>query len=228
MKSTAADVRVQILRSRDKFWRVTDFDAKPHAVVMELRRLVDAGELERVRRGVYWRGRKSRFGRDVPAAVQALREVVGVGEAVGAAGWYATNLLGLSTQVAPQPVVSTTRRPPTGLRGVRVISRASRIGRRDARLNDIEVTLLEALEGWDKYVELEKTKALGRFVELLRQPDVRLNRILRAAVTESPVVRERLRAVLQHGGWREAASRIMRARSRTSSARALRVIPDVS
>lgn len=228
MKSTAAVVRTQILRSQDKFWRIIDFDAKPHAVAMELRRLVDAGELERVRRGVYWRGRKSRFGRDVPAAVQALREVVGAGEAVGAAGWYATNLLGLSTQVAPQPVVSTTRRPPTGLRGVRVINRASRIGRRDAKLNDIEVTLLEALEGWDKYVELEKKKALARFVELLRQPDVRLNRILRASVTESPVVRERLRAVLQHGGWREAASRIVRARSRTSSARALRVIPDAS
>lgn len=223
-KSVAADVRQRVLRSEDRFWNVDDFGGQPHAVAMELKRLVEAGELERVRRGVYWRGRKTRFGMRVASAVEALREVAGDREAVGAAGWYATNLLGLSTQVSPEPVVSITSRPPTGLHGVRVINRASKRGRRDARLNDIEVTLLEALEGWDKYVELDRASALDRFVELFRRPDVRVDRLVRASRTESAVVRERLRAVLKHGGWREQAPKITRARSRSSRERAYRVI----
>lgn len=224
MEGIAAHVRGRVLRSADRFWRVEDFHAEPHAVVMELRRLVDSGELERVRRGVYWRGRKTRFGMAVPEPIAALRQVVGEREAIGAAGWYATNLLGLSTQVSPEPVVSTTRRPPTGLRGIRVVNRASRTGRRDARLNEIEVTLLEALEGWDKHVELDRREALERFVKLLKQRNVRLDRVVSAMQTESPVVRERLRAVLDHAGWPEHARLIPRARSESSKRRAMQVV----
>lgn len=191
---------------------------------MELGRLADAGELERIRRGVYWRGRETRFGMNAASAVQALREVAGDREAVGAAGWYATNLLGLSTQVAPEPVVSITARPPTGLRGVRVINRTSRSGRREARLNDVEVTLLEALEGWDRYIELGSAEALQRFVDVVRRPEIRLDRLVRAAKTESSTVRERLRAVLEAGGWDEQARKIDRARSVSGQARARRVL----
>jgi hypothetical protein len=222
--STAARVRRRVLGSEERFWHAEDFDDEPHAVVMELGRLADAGEIERVRRGVYWRGRETRFGMNAASAVQALREVAGDREAVGAAGWYATNLLGLSTQVAPEPVVSVTARPPTGLRGIRVINRTSRSGRREARLNDVEVTLLEALEGWDKYIELGSAEALQRFVDVVRRPEIRLDRLVRAAKTESSTVRERLRAVLEAGGWDEQARKIDRARSITGQARARRVL----
>src|SRR5689334_3002747 len=139
--SAAADVRRRVLRSSDRFWHVEDFDLPAHAAVLELRRLVETGELERVRRGVYWRGRKTRFGPAVPDAVDAVREVVDPEEAVGAARWYATNLLGLSTQVSPKPVVAVTRRPPSGFRGVEVVDRTARSGRRRARLNPLEVTV---------------------------------------------------------------------------------------
>lgn len=223
-ESTAASVRDRVFRSKDRFLRVEDFEGESHAVVMELRRLVEAGELERVRRGVYWRGRKTRFGTSVPQAVDALREVVDDREAVGAAGWYAANQLGLSTQVAPQPVVSVTRRPPSGLRGIRIVNRTSKTGRRDARLNSLEVTLLEALEGWDRYVELKRPVALKRFVDHLRSPEVHVDRLVRASRTESPIVRERLRAVLEHGGWKREATRIAGARSEAARERALRVV----
>lgn len=225
MDSVARTVRDRVLRSRDRFWRIEDFVGAPHAVTMELRRLRDAGELDHVRRGVYWRGHKTRFGMAVPAAVRALREVVGDREAVGAAGGYATNLLGLSTQVSPEPVVSTTRRPPTGVKGVRVVNRASRTARRDARLNDIEVTFLEALEVWNKYVDIGHRDAMKRFVEVLKRENVRVDRVVSASRTEPPVVRERLRAVLEHGGWKSEARLIARARSSSSKQRALQVVP---
>jgi hypothetical protein len=223
--STAARVRQRVLKSEDSFWRVEDFEGEPHAVVMELRRLAEAGEVERVRRGVFWRGRSTRFGMNVPPAVMALRELAGDREAVGAAEWYATNALGLSTQVSPEPVVSITSRPPTGLRGVKVINRTGKRGRREARLNDLEVTLLEALEGWEKYVEVDDAEATERFVDVLRRPEVRVDRLARAASTESPVVRERLRAVLEAGGWDDHAQKVDRARSRSARARAHRVLP---
>lgn len=226
LSTVAAEVRRRVLRSSDRFWHVEDFDGDPHAVVLELRRLVEAGELERVRRGVYWRGRKTRFGMAVPPAVEAVREIVGEGEAVGAAGWYATNILGLSTQLSPTPVVAVTRRPPTGLRGIRLVNRASRVGRRRAKLNEIEVTLLEALEGWDRYVELDRLEALERFAELLERDDVRVERLVRAAETESPRVRERLRAVLGHAGFANEAEKIEGARHRSSRERALAVLSE--
>lgn len=175
--------------------------------------MADSGELERVRRGVYWRGRKTRFGATVPPPVGALRELVSTEEAVGAAGWYATNLLGLSTQVAPQPVVAVTTRSPTGLPGVKVIDRSARVGRREAHLNETEVTLLEALDGWDKYVEIDHAAALARFVDIVRGMDIRLPRLIQAARTEAPRVRERLREVLQHGGWASEADRVPPARA---------------
>lgn len=226
--STAALVRGRVLHSQDRYWRVEDFDTQPHAVVTELRRLANAGHLERVRRGVYWRGRQTRFGPRAPTPLEALRKVVGAGEAIGAAGWYASNLLGLSTQVAPQPVVALTGRPPTGLRGMRVVSRASRTGRRDARLNDVEVTVLEALQGWEKYVELDHSSAREHFVALLRRPEVRVDRIVRASATEPAIVRERLRAVLEAAGQTSAARRVARARSASSKERALRVLRGAS
>jgi len=224
--SAAADVRRRVLRSSDRFWHVEDFDGDPHAVVLQLRRLVEAGQLERVRRGVYWRGRKTRFGMAVPPAVAAVREIVGDSEAVGAAGWHATNMLGLSTQVSPTPVVAVTQRPPTGLRGIRVINRASRVGRRLTKLNEVEVTLFEALEGWERYVELDRAEALDRFAKLLKRSDVRVNRLVRAAETESPRVRERLRAVLMHAGLHQEAAKIEGARHRSSRERALAVLSD--
>jgi hypothetical protein len=224
-QTTANTVRTKVLPSRDRFWRVEDFDADPHAVAQALARLADTGDLERVRRGVYWRGHSTKFGSSLPPAVEALKQVVSDHEAVGGAGWYATNLLGLSTQFAPKPVVAVTRRAPTGLRGLRVIDRSSRIARRDARLNVTEVTLLEALEGWDKYVELKPQPALDRFASLLKRDDVRIDRVVRASATESPVVRERLRAVLEHAGFEDEAAKVARARSASARARALKVLP---
>ena len=222
--SVASRVRKKVQKSADRFWRVSDFDDPPHAVATELARLTQDGELQRVRRGIYWRGRPNRFGMAGAPPVAAVRELISDKEAVGAAGWYATNLLGLSTQVSPVPVVALSRRPPTGLENVRVIDRSSRWARREARLNETEVTLLEALEAWDRYVELDKGEALAIFVALLHSNEVRVDRLVKAATTESPRVRERLGAVLEAGGFKEAALKIPGARSPQSKARAHQVV----
>jgi hypothetical protein len=225
-KSAAQEVRSRILSSQDRFWAVDDFadlDSSA-AVASELHRLATANEIEHVRRGLWWRGRKTRFGMSLPGQGAAVRRLVGRREAVGAAEWQATNLLGLSTQIAPVEALAITTRPPTGFRGVRLINRSGRHGRRDHRLNDLEVTILEALEGWDRFVELRAHKAVERFIELLGREDVRLDRLVKASQTESAAVRERLRAVLEAGGWHDEAARVQRARSSSARARALDVL----
>lgn len=224
-ESVAASVKDQVLASSDRFWGLSDFKLAPHAATTALSRLEKAGELDRVRRGVYWRGRKTRFGTVGAPAVEAVRRMLSDSEAFGAAGWYATNLLKLSTQVSPVPVVAVTARPPSGLHNVLVVDRSGRRGRRDAKLNETEVTFLEALEAWDNNVELSNIEAFNRFVEILGGGALRAERLVEASTTESSRVRERLRAVLYGAGWRELANRVEGARSPSSKERARAVLP---
>jgi hypothetical protein len=223
-KSVARRVREQVARGGTRIWRVEDFDGPPSAVNNELRRLVKRGELERLRRGVYWHGRRTRFGMVAAAQTDTVKKVVGSDEALGATGWYATNLLGLSTQVAPVETLAITSRRPEGLDKVRVTTRAARTERRRAKLNGLEVTFLEALQGWHRYVELPSDAALDRFVDLLQRDDIRVDRLVRASQTEPASVRERLRAVLRHAGHLEAAEAVPAARDPRTTERALEVL----
>ncbi len=223
-QSVARSVRRKVHRTTDRFWHVEDFAQDPKAVELELGRLVTDGELERVRRGVYWRGSRTQFGMTVAPPLDAVRKIVGEGEAIGAAEWYATNLLGFSTQVSPVPVIAVSRRTPTGVPDVRLVSRASRTGRRTAHLNNREVTVLEALDGWDKYVELDAEAAIERFLHILGDPDVRVERLVAASRTESSRARERLRFLLERAGrWTDAA-KVGQARSRAGREKALAVM----
>lgn len=226
-ESVAQQVRDHVLRSRERIWHIEDFDGSPKAVNNELRRLVERGELQRIRRGVYWRGRKSRFGMHGVDEGEAVQSVVGQDEAIGATGWNATNLLGLSTQVAPTESLAVTRRVPEGLGHVKVASRASRTGRRKARLNGLEVTVLEALEGWERYVEVSPAEAVRRLGRVLRRPDMRVAKLVAASDTEPPVVRERLRAVLIATGHEAEATRVKRARDPRTRDKALRALRGV-
>lgn len=51
----------------------------------------------------------------------------GAGEAIGATGWNATNLLGLSTQVSPAEALAVTHRRPEGLRSGGYEEQAERV-----------------------------------------------------------------------------------------------------
>ncbi len=215
-----------MLGSRERIWRVEDFAGTPKAVNNELRRLVDRSELQRIRRGVYWRGRTSRFGMRGVDDGEALQTVVGQEEAIGATGWNATNVLGLSTQVAPIESLAVTHRAPEGLRHIKVVSRTARTGRRKAGLNGLEVTVLEALEGWDRYVEVGPAEAVRRFDLILQRTDVRIPNLVSASTTEPPAVRERLRAVLIETGHQAEAQRIPRARDQRTREKALRVLEE--
>jgi Family of unknown function (DUF6088) len=223
-ESVAHLVRERVLGSRERIWRVEDFAGTPKAVNNELRRLVERGQLQRIRRGVYWRGRMSRFGMHGADDGETVQTIVGRDEAIGATGWNATNILGLSTQVSPIASLAVTHRVPEGLGRIKVVSRTARTGRRKAGLSGLEVTVLEALEGWDRYIEVGPAEAVRRFDQILRHPDVRIPKLISASTTEPPVVRERLRAVLAETGHQAESQRIPRARDQRTRDKALRVL----
>lgn len=223
-ESIAQKVRQKVLRSKDRFWHVDDFDWSPAAVWDALSRLAEDGEITRVRRGTYWRGRQTRWGRSPTPAIAAVRDVVGDKEAIGAAGWMAANTVGLSTQVVPTPIVSVTRRLPTGFENIRLVSRAQRTGRRNARLSDAEVTLLEALGDWHRHSEVTPEVAVTRLLAYMTETHADPRKLVRASATEPVVVRERLKALLMHGGLEDEAAAIEGARSEAARQKALEVL----
>jgi len=201
----AGDVRAIILRSRDRFWRPTDFSRPPGAVDAALSRLSREGELVRVRRGLYWRGAKTLLGMAPPRSELIARELLGrVG--VGPAGMSAASSLGLSTQVPARTVVAVPARPPASTPSIRFVDRSGREGRRMARLEPLEVALLEVLEDPERFVETPPEVTIARLRKLFDTGRLDPARLVRAATHEPARIRERLRELLTQadlGEWTE-------------------------
>ena len=191
----APEVRRKVLPSRDRFWRPEDFDGSSEAVGKELSRLAHAGELRRVRRGLYWRGAPTRLGMAPPSPDRFVHEVIDA-PGTGPAGWSAALALGLSTQVPRRETIAVPARAPRNPGAVRFVSRTASAKRRDERLRPTEVALLEVLRDWDSLVEVPTDAAIERIADLAERGTLRLDRVVRASATEPPRVRERLRHLL--------------------------------
>jgi hypothetical protein len=210
--SVAPEVRKRVLHSRDRFWRPENFDGSPEAVAKALSRLAHAGELRRVRRGLYWRGTPTRLGMAPPPPARFVHEVIDAA-GTGPAGWSAGLALGLSTQVPRRETIAVPGRAPRNPGSVRFVSRAASSKRRDERLRPSEIALLEVLRDWNNLVEVPADTALERIAGLAESGALRLDRVVRASTTEPPRVRERLRRLLGALGRTDDAASIRPARS---------------
>ena len=210
--SVAPEVRKRVLGSRDRFWRPEDFAGSPDAVTQALSRMARAGEVRRLRRGLYWRGAPTRLGMAPPPPGRLASEVAG-DTGSGPAGWSAALALGLSTQVARREAVAVPGRSPRNPGSVRYVSRTASTKRRDERLRPAEVALLEVLRDWDGLVEIPAADAVTRIERLASDGSVRLDRVARASNTEPPRVRERLRHLLVALGRPDLSEVVRPARS---------------
>lgn len=171
------------------FWRVEDVAGPRSAVDTAFHRLAAEGELVRVRRGLYWKGARSRYGPGRPSALDI--GLAAAGRGAGPTGWAAARALGLTTQVPAVPELAVVGRPPTGVDGVRYRSR-SNYGRLELR--PLEVALLEALREWPKFTEGGRADLLEAVRRLADEGRIDFERT--AAVTEhepSPRARELIR-----------------------------------
>ncbi len=212
--SVAPAIRKKVTSSRDRFWRPSDFDGSPEAIAKTLSRLTRAGDLRRVRRGLYWRGTPTRLGMAPPPPARLAKEVVG-SPGIGPAGLSAALALGLATQVPRYDTIAVPGRVPRNPGAVRLVSRAASTKRHSEKLRPAEVALLEVLRDWSALVELPVPDAAARIARLLNAGDIRVDKLVRASETEPPRVRERLRRLLADVGKPDVADAVPPARSRS-------------
>ncbi len=206
--SAAEHVRRRALASVDRFWTADDFGADSRtAVLRELSRLAEAGDLQHVRKGLYWRGQKTRLGMKPPRAEDIVRKIAG-GEGIGPAAWSASLALGLSTQHPRVETIALAKRPPRELAKIEIKNRSGRELRRHERLNRYEVALLEVLEDWNRYVDAPRDAAISRIAQWIDTNAIRVAKLVKAADTEPPIVRENLRGLLQTIGLTNDAQAI--------------------
>jgi hypothetical protein len=207
MTSVARSVRRAVLAGGARFWRSDEFDGSRRAVEHALSRLENDGELVHIRRGLYWRGRRTAFGMARPTVMDIARAVTET-PGIGPAGWSATNALGIATQLPGRETIAVPTRAPSGLDEVSWVSRGARRGRRDEKLSATEIAVLEALEGFERYVDLPPDKAVERLLEVVRSDDVRPDKLARASKTEPARTRRRLQDLLLRAGLAEPARKI--------------------
>jgi len=205
--SLASKVRNRILASGERFWSPTDFDGSPTAIAQTLSRMVRAGEIRRMRRGLYWRGAQTRLGMAPPASSLLANEVI-QGPGVGPAGWSAALELGLSTQVPRRDTFAVPTRAPRVSESFHLVSRAASSKRRDEKLRSGEVALLEVLRDWSTLVEFSDDTALLKIADFITTGALRPEKLARAADTEPPRVRERLRWLFDELGRSDLTSTI--------------------
>jgi hypothetical protein len=188
--STAGVVQQKIKSApAGTFFTRADFVGPDRAVESALSRLTQSGELLRVRRGLYWKGKATRFGTTRPTPMQVALQVAGPGS--GPAGVAAAHMLGLTTQVPGTAEVAVPGHVPEPLAGVRF--RARSFDRRLRALRPMEVAVLEVLRDLDA-VEVPWALAAQRLRELAGRGAIRAALLCEEAAEESvPAVRERLR-----------------------------------
>jgi hypothetical protein len=175
--------------SAETFFTRTDFSGSDRAVESALSRLALSGELLRVRRGLYWKGKPTRFGMTHPTPLQVALRVAGPGS--GPSGVAAAHMLGLTTQVPSTAEVAVPGHVPEPLPGVRF--RARSFDRRLRELRPLEVAVLEVLRDPGS-MEASWTTVARRLGELADRGAIRTELLCEEAADESfPAVRQLLR-----------------------------------
>ena len=191
--SVAETVRIKVSKARPGvLFTVDEFEGPRGPVETALSRLEDRGELRRVRKGLYFKGVRSRFGSGRPRVEDVVYKVCGT-KGVGPAGWTASRILGLSTQVPASYEFAVLGTPPTNIPGVRFHSRKN-LARID--LNPLEIAVLETLRAWPTHTEASWDELVKRVAELRDAGAVKPERLAKVVAREhSPALRERMMAL---------------------------------
>lgn len=187
---TTKRVRSRVRRGGERFWRHTDFaDLPPVSVSQALSRLAKRGELQRVRKGLYYRPRPTVLGasRPSPDAVAAQ----GARSRLHPAGLTAANYLGFTTQNTARPeYASSASSAPRALAGAHVYTRRPR--NRES-LSEQQSAILELLRDRARTSDLGAKGTCARLLDILDDPRS-FALLTKAAADEPPRVRAMLGA----------------------------------
>jgi hypothetical protein len=171
--STAALVRERVETTPTReFVAVCDVPGPRRAVESAFSRMAADGALVHVRRGLYWKGPRTRLGMPLPRGSELGLALAGPGG--GPAGVTAAWALGLTTQVPSIDLYAVAGRPPSSPRGVKFVSRS--VERRIHNLRPLEVALLEVLRDWPGTVEMSWDDLVNT-VRGLHGTDIRIDKL---------------------------------------------------
>lgn len=206
----AATVRERLQRGGERLWRFEDFADLPFpAVAQTLSRLARAGKVERLSKGVYYRGRETAFGKSRPNPA-AIRNLAATRATVFPAGLTAANLLGFTTQQPARPELATAAQSlPRKLVGDDVVVHTRRPAAW-AELSEHDAALLDFLRRGGRDSELAPLETVKRTLALCAEKG-RFERLLAVADSEPPRVRAMLGAIGEQLGKKPHALRGLRA-----------------
>lgn len=205
--SVATRVRKRVRNGGERYWSLSDFrDLPASAVAHALSRMTAAGELQRVRKGIYYRAKLTALGPSVPSASGAVAQTMRA--PLHPAGLSAGTALGLSTQNPARPEFATPASAAPGtLRGATVHTRRppSRID-----LGADDGAILELLRDRGRYSDLSPEETVKHLVRMVSD-STRFKRLAKAGLSEPPRVRAMLGALGEQAGMPAATLDLLRA-----------------
>jgi hypothetical protein len=211
-ESVSDKIQKRILRGGDdRLWTFHDFldidSATAMAVAATLSRLSKSGELRRVRRGIYYRPKKTAFGESHPNPEALVKILLNTRKAVRTGEF---NRLGLTTQASNTLTSAASR--PVRIKGVRGIPLrfVSRPLSEQKGIHDEERTALDSLRDIDKIPDTTPAKTISRMIHLVRHGQFDFDRLARFALAEPPRVRALLGAIGEEAGVDSAILRPLR------------------
>jgi len=189
--SAATRVYERVRAGGERYWALSDFrDLSAPATAHALSRLAAEGELQRVRKGLYYRSKATALGLSSPSASAVVAQTMNA--PLHPAGLTAGASLGLSTQNPARPEFATpAAAAPGALRNATVHTRRppSRLA-----LDADDGALLELLRDRARYSDLSPQETAERLAKMVSDP-LRFRRLAQAALSEPPRVRAMLGAL---------------------------------
>jgi hypothetical protein len=168
------------------FVRPNDLPGSPDARSSALSRAQKAGVVLPIRKGLYFKGIRTRYGMTRPSSEEVAAQVLG-SAGVGPTGVSAARALGLTTQVPAWPTVTVAGPVPTSVPGVKVSKRNNML-RRD--LKYAEIALLELLRGdWETTVDGGWPALVSASEAAFRSRKIRPKYVKEAVDNEPPAAR---------------------------------------
>ena len=201
--TTAETVRKQIEASGDRVWRLVDFEGMAFsAVAQALSRLTRQGVIQRLGKGLYYRGRPTAFGMSKPNSAQ-IRSIPVRRRGVFPVGIAAANLLGFTTQNLARVEVATNGSSLPRL----IVGKDTVIHTRRPEswrnLSETDGALLDFLRNRAESSELSSEETVEKLLDYFREQK-RFERLLGVAQSEPPRVRAMLGAIGQQLGYHES------------------------
>lgn len=205
-----AEIRQRIERGGERLWRYADFSDLPQAAVAQsLSRLLRAGEIQRLSKGIYYRPRQTAFGPSKPNPA-TIRRLAASDRPLFPSGISAAGFLGFTTQQPARTEVATTAPSlPRKLLGDETVIHLRR-PEAWTDLSESDAALLDVLRRRAEASELSPEDTINRTLSLIGEKG-RFERLLKAAPSEPPRVRAILGAIGQQLGKSSKALQQLRA-----------------